>query len=55
MSQNDFERIPKLSQTQAALGDQLRDLMAVANRLGMYDAADALNDYLQPKFRFQRR
>ena len=38
--------IPKLEQTQAALNDQLFDLMVIANRLGMYDAADYLKDKL---------
>jgi len=32
--------IPKLPQRQDSLVDQLSDLIAVANRLGLYDAAD---------------
>lgn len=32
--------IPIQTQRQDALMDQLRDLVFVANRLGMYDAAD---------------
>jgi len=36
----DFEKIPELPQRQDSLVDQLEDLIAVANRLGMYDAAD---------------
>ncbi len=37
-----IESLPKLPQRQDALEDQLRDLTEVANRLGMYDAADFL-------------
>ncbi len=37
-----LEGIPTLPQRQDALADQLQDLAAVANRLGMYDAADFL-------------
>ena len=29
--------------------EQLKDLIAVANALGMYDAADALQGLVQPK------
>lgn len=36
--------IPRHHQTQRALDDQLRDLSVVANRLGLYDAADFLRD-----------
>jgi hypothetical protein len=35
-----LESIPKRPQTQRALDDQLRELNAVAVRLGLYDAAD---------------
>ena len=35
-----LNEIPKLPQRQDALNDQLKDLVLVANRLGMYDAAD---------------
>ena len=38
----DFEKIPELPQRQDSLNDQLEDLIAVANRLGMYDASDFL-------------
>ena len=38
----DFEGIPELPQRQDSLNDQLEDLIAVANRLGMYDASDFL-------------
>lgn len=34
--------IPNLPQRQDSLSDQLSDLRAIANRLGMYDAADAI-------------
>lgn len=34
--------IPKLPQRKDSLSDQLADLRSVANRLGMYDAADAI-------------
>ena len=37
-------KIPCQEQRQDALTDQLRDLIPVANRLGMYDAADFLRD-----------
>ncbi len=41
-----LDSIPKLTQTQAPLNDQLMDLVVVAQRLGMYDAADYLKDKL---------
>jgi hypothetical protein len=40
----DFKVIPKLPQRQDALADQLIDLIFVANRLGMYDAADFIKN-----------
>jgi len=36
------QRIPQQAQRQDSLLDQLKDLHAVAARLGMYDAADTL-------------
>ncbi len=39
--------IPQLPQRQDATNDQLRDLRAVANRLGMYDAADLIRIMLE--------
>lgn len=36
----DIQLIPALPQRQDALASQLADLRAVANRLGLYDAAD---------------
>lgn len=36
----DMKSIPKFRQTQRALDEQLADLRAIANRLGLYDAAD---------------
>jgi len=38
--------LPQLHQRQDGLLDQIRDLIPVANRLGMYDAADWLRDML---------
>lgn len=35
-------RVPSLPQRQDALADQLRDLATVADRMGLYDAADFL-------------
>ena len=40
---NLLHQIPRISQRQDSLSDQLKDLCAVANRIGMYDAADYLN------------
>jgi len=42
-----LQQIPELPQRQDATNDQLRDLRAVANRLGMYDAADVLRTLLE--------
>jgi hypothetical protein len=42
----DLKQIPKLPQRQDATTDQLQDLRLVANRLGMYDAADYLRTVL---------
>ena len=39
--------IPHLPQRQDSTDAQLRDLRAVANRLGMYDAADLLRNILE--------
>ncbi|MGQ5490790.1 hypothetical protein ACUH78_18260 [Thauera sp. ZXT1-4] len=39
--------IPQQRQRQDATDAQLRDLQAVANRLGMYDAADVLRGLLE--------
>lgn len=36
--------LPKQNQRQDSLSDQLRDLQAVANHLGMYDAADFIRE-----------
>lgn len=41
-----FNEIPQLPQRQDSLHDQLADLQAVANRLGMYDAADVIRELL---------
>ena len=39
-AERDLQHIPQRDQTQRALQDQLRDLIEIANRLGLYDAAD---------------
>lgn len=38
----DLNIIPNLPQRQDSFNDQLADLIRVANRLGMYDAADGI-------------
>lgn len=43
------DKIPQQAQRQDALNDQLRDLRVVANRLGMYDAADFLRGVIERK------
>ena len=37
-----LKQIPQLPQRQDSTQAQLRDLWAVANKLGLYDAADAI-------------
>lgn len=37
-----MKAVPKQHQSQQSLNDQLRVLIDVANRLGLYDAADYL-------------
>ena len=44
---DDLSSLPRRAQTQRALDDQLRDLSVIANRLGMYDAADHLRRKLE--------
>lgn len=39
----DMKSVPAFAQTQRALDEQLRDLRAIANRMGLYDAADYLH------------
>jgi len=39
----DLEKLPVLPQRQDSVSDQLADLKLVANRLGMYDAADVIS------------
>ena len=39
----DMKSVPAFAQTQRALDEQLRDLRAIANRMGLYDAADFLH------------
>lgn len=38
----DIDKIPRFNQTQKATVEQLIDLLDVATRLGLYDAADFL-------------
>ncbi len=40
MNPIDLSKLPALPQSQASLADQMADLIRVANRLGLYDAAD---------------
>lgn len=45
------DRVPVIAQQpqrQDSLQEQLRDLQVVANRLGMYDAADWISDRISP-------
>ena len=42
-----IDQIPKMEQSQHALSDQIFLLWAVANRLGLYDAADFIRLYLR--------
>jgi hypothetical protein len=37
---DDIKSLPRFQQTQKSLSDQLTDLIDVANRLGLHDAAD---------------
>ena len=40
----DIKSIPRFSQTQRSLDEQLRDLWTLANHFGLYDAADYLGN-----------
>lgn len=42
----DLTKIPALPQRQDSTSEQIADLVMVANRLGMYDAADAIAQVL---------
>lgn len=44
-----LEKIPNCPQTQDSLTDQLKFLRMVANRLGLYDAADHIKNTLESK------
>lgn len=47
-SQDDLNKLPRWPQRQDSLTDQLRDLVLVADRLGLHDAADLVrNTHLQ--------
>lgn len=41
----ELQKVNQLPQTQEALNDQLRKLWVIANKFGLYDAAD----YVKPK------
>lgn len=41
-----LDQVPMVPQTQRPLGDQLRVLQCVANKLGLYDAADSIGKSL---------
>ena len=41
---NNFNKIEKLNQSQESLDEQLNILMRFANKLGLYDAADYINN-----------
>lgn len=43
---NWFEMIPQMTQRQDATNEQLADLLRVANRLGLYDAADVIKAHM---------
>ena len=42
---NAMKTVSQQQQSQQSLNDQLRALIAVANRLGLYDAADHLKQF----------
>jgi hypothetical protein len=44
----DLSKLPALPQSQASLADQMAELIQVANRLGLYDASDAVRQ-MAPK------
>jgi hypothetical protein len=44
-----LQTIPQQPQRQDGLMDQLRDLQAFANKLGLYDAADMLKTYVRTR------
>ena len=48
MNQKQLDKIPAFPKRQDSVSDQMADLKMVANRLGMHDAADAINQ-LMPK------
>jgi hypothetical protein len=50
----DLQQIPAQPQRQDSVADQLADLVAIANRLGMYDAADVVRQMAKnlPELRY---
>lgn len=43
----DISTLPTLPQRQDSVSEQLSDLQTVANRLGMFDAADAIRQWCE--------
>ena len=39
---NDIQTLPTWPQSQKSVAEQMADVVVIANRLGMYDAADAI-------------
>jgi len=50
----DLSSLPVWTQRQDSVSDQLSDLCAIANRLGFYDASDAIKQLIPslPKLRY---
>lgn len=42
----DIQQLPSWPQSQASLSDQMASLVQVANRLGLYDASDAVKQFV---------
>ena len=42
----DIQQLPSWPQSQASLSDQMASLVQVANRLGLYDAGDAVKQFV---------
>lgn len=48
-SQDDLKKLGAFDQAQDSTDDQLRMLRSIANRVGLYDAADAIQKMLVRK------